>query len=255
MTRQYDRNSGVEVDHMCRKSFDKILPFFVKEQSPRSCLCVNCYKGKLISIGLSENWSVLHHGAKVGDSCSCTCSFCKEVGCGNFLRYESDKSVFSMGKFSDLLMCEKEHLYTGRVGEVEAHRLACVSGHCKECKSKQDRFFQCPRHRGVAHRHLASSVSTGVACEAPGHNIQWKEFTTVDETGRPNPTRRGSRENDGDEDDEEWTSSGSNDKARQKKVLCGGCRNVRSIELSIPQPRRHTYMGRGKLRMTNGNVA
>lgn len=203
---------------MCRASFDKLVPFFVKEQSPRSCLCVYCYKAKLITISLCENWSTLHSGATPSDPCSCRCAFCKEVGCAGFLPYDAPNTVFSMAKFSNLLLCKKERLYTGRAGEkVRGHRFACVSGHCKDCQHKQDRFFNCPRHRTAVHQHLDSArPPTGRDCAAPSH-IQWKEFTNVEETGRQNGTRRHRQGND-DENDEDWTPSGVADKTRQKKV-------------------------------------
>lgn len=181
---------GVELAHICRASFDKIVPFFVKEQSFRSCLCVNCYKAKLITVGLHENWATLHHGANAGDRCSCTCDFC-EGGCGGFLKNKSPKTVFSMGKFSDSLLCTKEHLYEGKAGKpILGHRLACVSGHCPDCQKKQECFFKCPRHQGdvIGPSSPSPSPSTGDSGEQPGI-IHWKEFANVEEPDRPSPPR------------------------------------------------------------------
>ena len=224
---QYDADTGVEVDHICRASFDKRLPFNVKEQSLRSCLCVNCYKAKLITTGLHENWAALHSGTTAGAACSCTCDFCKgsngNGGCDIFLKNKSPKSVFSMKDFSDSLLCPKEVLYSGRTGDpVEGHRLACVSGHCMDCRKKQELFFKCPQHQGDATRPFPTSSSsfTGDAGERPGI-ITWKEFTDVDDAGRPKSPRRGRQDDDVLDHDEDWSPSGDTDKARQRKVNKG----------------------------------
>lgn len=102
----------VEVDTISPASFDKPIPFFVTEQSERSCLCVHCYRAKLGSVALRTHWSTLHHGDTPGSPCTCTCDLCVEDGgCGSFLPYAAANEVFSMGKLSDKLLCKKEFLY------------------------------------------------------------------------------------------------------------------------------------------------
>lgn len=213
---QANAGTGVETDHMSRSAFDKIIPFNVKEQSLRTCLCVNCYKAKLITAGLCENWPTLHHGDNEGDPCSCACDFCK-AGCGDFLKYASPKAVFSMGDFSDGLLCPKEKLYIGRTGEeVDGHRLACVSGHCVDCQDRQARFFACPRHQTVT-PPLVPSSTAGAAGER-SETICWKEFTVVDDAVQPIPRRPSRQGNEADDDDQDWSPSGGTEKARQRKV-------------------------------------
>lgn len=125
-----------------------------------------------------------------------------------------------MADFSDSLLCPKKVLYSGRAGHpVEGHRLACVSGHCMDCRKKQEQFFNCPRHQGGANRPSppSSSSFTGDAGERPGI-ITWKEFTNVDDAGWPKAVRRGRQENDVLDHDEDWSPLGNTETARPRKV-------------------------------------
>ncbi|CAM9447743.1 unnamed protein product, partial [Hapterophycus canaliculatus] len=220
-------NNDVEVTQICRASFEKVIPFNVKEQSLRSCLCVYCYKAKLITIALHENWANLHHGQTAGAPCSCTCDFCTDGGCVEFLSNKSPKTVFSMGEVSNKLLCPMVRLYVGRDGEAaEGHRTACVLGHCVECQSRRDRFFECPRHRNGVSCPPSSSSTPPVGDASVGDageqaiTLQWKEFTDVHgRDGRRSSRRDGRQDNGGDEDDGDWTPSGGTDKARRKKAV------------------------------------
>lgn len=210
--------------HISRKAFDDIIPFYVVEQSPRSCLCVHCYKAKLASTSLVKLWPTLHHGETHGAPCSCACDLCtSDGGCKDFLPYSSTKEVFSMGAFSDKLMCDKVFLYTatGDGKPIKAHSSVCVSGYCPRCKERQNRFFGCPRNQGSADRVLlpSSTASAGSHPSTPsGGTVEWSMFDTVDEAGRavqPSSRRRGANSGgDGDSDDD----TGGADKARPKKV-------------------------------------
>lgn len=132
----------VEAASISRASFDKLVPFYVVEQSSRACLCVYCYKAKLITIGLFDLWSTLHRGETPASPCTCKCSLCDGGGCTDYLPYRTRKHVYSMGSFSDLHMCEKEDLYTSRDGtRVQAHKSTCVTGNCLKCRRKQADFF------------------------------------------------------------------------------------------------------------------
>lgn len=220
-------NEIVEVPHISRTSFDKVVPFYVVEQPSRACLCDVCYKAKLITIALFDHWPLLHRGATLGSPCTCECDLCRNDGCKEYLPYTSRKSIYSMGKFSDLHMCEKEHLYTTTDGTpVASHRSTCVTGNCPECKAKQDRFFSCPRHKGGPERQLypvpTTASSSGNATSSsdgpPPGEVSWLMFTDVDERGKAT-TRRTSHTNDegGDDLDQEWTPAG-NHKPRQRQV-------------------------------------
>lgn len=132
----YDED--IEIGTISRTSFNKAVPFNVVEQSLRSCLCVHCYKAKLVTISLCTIWTTLHQGATQGSACMCECDLCRDGGCSTFLPYASVKDVNSMGNLSDLLLCPKEYLYTPRHDGIvfEAHRLACMSGQCPQCRHK-----------------------------------------------------------------------------------------------------------------------
>lgn len=220
---KYDNETGVEVREVSRAYFDKLVPFYVVEQSLRSCLCINCYQGKLAAISLCENWATLH-GSPSGAACTCTCEFCTSGdGCGKFLPYTSPKTVFSMGEVSERLLCPPEFPYTTKDGrDVKAHRLACVSGHCPHCKRRQDAFFGCPLHNGDAERQLSSSSEPNTSSAnytqlSLPRSIQWREFTVVDDAASTRPTRRGRRGDDVDENDEDSIPSGGNN-TKQRKV-------------------------------------
>ncbi|CAM9273681.1 unnamed protein product [Ectocarpus sp. 8 AP-2014] len=213
----------VEVGSISKKAFEDIIPFYVVEQSPRSCLCVHCYKAKLATVSLVKMWPTLHHGETTGAPCSCTCDLCSYAGgCKDFLPYSSPKEVSSMGKLSDKLMCDKIFLYTaaGNGQAISAHSSVCVSGNCPRCKEKQDRFFGCPRNRGGTDRDLGpastSSSSIHPAGRPSGGTVEWSMFDTVDEAGRAvGPSRRRGENagGDGESDDD----SGGAGRPRQKK--------------------------------------
>lgn len=198
------------------------------EQSLRSCLCVHCYKAKLITIALFSIWETLHQGATPGSACTCECDLCKDGGCVAFLPYASTKTIKSMGNLSDLLLCSKENLYSPQSGEAfEAHRSACVSGQCPQCRRKQDRFFGCPQHKGDAQRRVHPSTpnaerSTATPSQGPPGEIRWKAFTTVDARGQAttsvaSSSRRRRQQGDGDGgDDDDYDPVAS--KNRNRKV-------------------------------------
>ncbi|CAN0309219.1 unnamed protein product [Ectocarpus sp. 6 AP-2014] len=214
----------VEVGSISKKSFEDIMPFYVVEQSPRSCLCVHCYKAKLATVSLVKMWPTLHHGETTGAACSCTCDLCSSAGgCKEFLPYSSPKEVSSMGKLSDKLMCDKIFLYTatGNGKAISAHSSVCVSGNCPRCKERQDRFFGCPRNRGGIDRDLgpASTSSSTIhpAGRTSGGTVEWSMFDTVDEAGRavgPSRRRGANAGGDGESDDD----SGGAGRPRPKKV-------------------------------------
>lgn len=216
------------MSEISRASFDKIVPFFVMEQSPRSCLCVHCYKAKLITIALCELWPTLHHGATPGSRCTCECELCIDGSCKALLPYANPQAVFSMGGLSNKLLCDPVFLRTGADGvDVTAHKSKCVSGHCLLCRRKQERFFKCPRNQGDADRvwpPLCRPVSPGNDNnQGPPGLVQWKIFAKVHDPGRtPDPDRRSrsvnGRGGDVDGDDGDWDPRGGADKAREKKV-------------------------------------
>ncbi|CAM9827844.1 unnamed protein product [Ectocarpus fasciculatus] len=213
----------VEVGSISKKSFEDIIPFYVVEQSPRSCLCVHCYKAKLATVSLVKLWPTLHHGETTGAACSCTCDLCTSAGgCKDFLPYSSTKEVSSMGKLSDKLMCDKIFLYTaaGNGTAISAHSSACVSGNCPRCKEKQERFFRCPRNKGGTDRHFgpASSSSSSIHPARPTSSgtVEWSMFDNVDEAGRavgPSRRRGANAGGDGESDDD----SGGAGRPRPKK--------------------------------------
>ena len=213
----------VEVPFISRAAWNQRVPFNVVEQSLRSCLCVHCHKAKLITVALCQLWPILH--AKGSDGkCGCTCDLCKHGGCDSFLPFANPKAVNGMGLLSDKLLCAKEFLYMGADGKsVEAHKSACVSGFCPDCKEKQERFFKCPLHKGDASRRFAASSSSlpthGDPVGGQPGMVQWKMFTTVDENGRPvvpRSGRRGDTTADDAGDDEEWVPS----QGRRTKQVC-----------------------------------
>ena len=218
-----------EVSSISKASFTKLIPFYVVEQSFRCCICVHCYRGKLVTIALCELWPDLHRGATTGSPCDCQCDFCRDGGCATFLPYAGPNDVFSMGRLSDKLLCPKEHLYPTRDGgRVEAHRAACVSGTCPKCQRTQDRFFGCPRNQGDAARQVKPRAETPTTTtenlsQRPPGIIGWNMFTTVDEKGLPASANGSSgrarrQAGDADDGDAEWEASGGRDKQRPRKV-------------------------------------
>ncbi|CAM9563467.1 unnamed protein product [Ectocarpus sp. 4 AP-2014] len=201
----------VEVDHVSRSSFDKLVPFYDVEQSIRSCLCVHCYKAKLITMAVCDLWPILHGGATPDSACDCECGLCKDGGCTKYIPYSSSKTVHSMADFSDMLLCPKERLYVSADGTwVEAHRSACVSGNCLLCKRRQDIFFECPKNKGDAQRQVHSARPCG--------EVRWKNFTTVDERGQAisaTAQRRANNQGGGDEDDDFDPLGGARPRARK----------------------------------------
>lgn len=252
---QYEEDL-VEVPSISRASFNKLVPFYVVEQSLRCCLCVHCYRGKLATIALCEHWSTLHQGTTPGSACDCTCELCKEGGCATYLPYETPKAVSSMGNLSDKLLCDKVDLYSKREGgRVSAHKSVCVSGFCSKCSHKQDRFFGCPRNQGDAQRQLVPPLrnpnpySTADPSQGPPGEMRWSMFTTVDEHGNaanPNATSsRGGRQGDGEDGD--WDPRGGADKKRARKVRnCSGSWNTKTITQMIRHARYPKLM---KLRL------
>ena len=176
----------METPRISRISFDKLIPFYVVEQSNRSCVCATCYKARLSTTALHDLWKTLHRGSSPGTDCTCTCELCENGGCIEYLPYDSRKEISSMGKFSDMHMCDQNSLYTSRDGtRVKAHTFACVSGHCAECERRQSIFFDCPRHKGGLQRQLyARSPTTGGSDGTPPGEITWNMFTDVDENGQ-----------------------------------------------------------------------
>lgn len=146
----------VEIRGVSRATFDKLVPFYVVEQSSRACLCDVCYKAKLITIALTDFWPTLHCGPTPGSPCTCECDLCGgNAGCKDYLPHTSSKAVYSMGPFSDAHMCEKEYLYNSSDGtKVSSHRSTCVNANCPDCRAKQDRVFSCPRKKGGLLRQL-----------------------------------------------------------------------------------------------------
>lgn len=198
------------------------MPFFVVDQSLRCCLCVHCYRGKLITIALCELWSALHQGATPGSTCTCTCDLCKHGGCATFLPYASPKAVDCMVDLSDLLLCDKVMLYTARDGtRVAAHRSACVSGQCSHCRKKQDRFFGCPQHDATRRMYPSAPNTDGPSAGPPGE-VLWRMFTSVDERGNATTSgarshrRRHHQQDDGD-DHGDYDPLGGASKSRQRK--------------------------------------
>lgn len=200
----------VEVPVISPASFDKLIPFFVVEQSERSCLCVHCYRAKLSVIALRTHWSTLHQGDAPGSPCTCVCDLCtKDGGCESFLPYAAPNEVFSMGGLSDKLLCSKEFLYRSRESgdSVEAHKSVCVSRQCYMCRQKQRVFFKCPRHHGDVHRRLLHPRPVEGSRE-PGE-LRWEMFTTVDDG--ESPTEAGG-------DDDDYDPRGGGDRRRKRKV-------------------------------------
>ena len=203
----------VELGHISQASFAKLIPFFVVEQSERSCLCVHCYRAKLSAVALRQLWPTFHQGPSPGDACTCTCDLCTgpDGGCAAFLPVSEPDTVFSMGGLSDKLLCEQKFLYTSKAGgkPVTAHTSVCVEGHCVKCKKKRDRFFNCPRHRGDADRPLVRLGLTEPGLR-PGE-VRWDMFTAVDEGDAPHADQGG-------EDEDYNDPRGSADKKRKRKV-------------------------------------
>ncbi|CBJ33599.1 conserved unknown protein [Ectocarpus siliculosus] len=213
-----------EIASISRSSFDKMVPFYVVEQSIRSCLCVHCYKAKLITVALYQLWPTLHHGDNSGSGCTCNCGFCSDGACRTFLPFATEKSVHGMGDLSDLLLCEKVFIYRGQNGkDVKAHRSVCVSGHCPTCQRKQAAFFGCPRHQGTTDRRFPSSAATLGACPSamegqPGR-VKWSMFTSVDAEGRATDARRLAGPQPPDDDDGDWEPRVASDTSRPKKAV------------------------------------
>ncbi|CAM9567752.1 unnamed protein product [Ectocarpus sp. 12 AP-2014] len=212
-----------EVGSMSRRSFDKMVPFYVVEQSLRSCLCVHCYRVKLITVALCQLWSTLHHGDTSDSGCTCTCGFCSDGACRTFLPFATAKSVHCTGDLSDLL-CEKVFLYRGQDGKyVKVHRSACVSGHCPTCQRRQAAFFGCPRHHGSTDRRFpASSAALGAIAstsEGQAGKVKWSMFTAVDAEGRPTDARRGAGPQPANDDDGDWVPRVASDSSRPKKAV------------------------------------
>lgn len=196
-----------------------MVPFYIVEQSSRACLCVYCYKAKLLTAALFDLWPTLHQGETPGSKCTCTCELCKDGKCVDYLPYKNRQAVYSMGNFNDGHMCAKEFLYTSKDGtRVEAHRATCVTGNCPDCKRKQDIFFDCPMHKGGAQRPLFTSVSTssndssGGQHGTPSGEVSWNMFTEVDERGNPTTTRNTDVD---DDEDGEYLPQGGPKKRRQ----------------------------------------
>ncbi|CAN0315176.1 unnamed protein product [Ectocarpus sp. 6 AP-2014] len=213
-----------EIASISRSSFDKMVPFYVVEQSIRSCLCVHCYKAKLITVALYQLWPTLHHGDNSGSGCTCNCGFCSDGACRTFLPFATEKSVHGMGDLSDLLLCEKVFIYRGQDGkDVKAHRSVCVSGHCPTCQRKQAAFFGCPRHQGTTDRRFPASTATLGACPSamegqPGR-VKWSMFTSVDAEGRATDARRLAGPQPPDDDDGDWEPRVASDTSRPKKAV------------------------------------
>lgn len=206
----------VETNYISPTSFAKLIPFFVVEQSERSCLCVHCYRSKLSTIALRKHWSTLHQGATPGSPCTCSCDLCtKDGGCAAFLTYAATNEVFSMGNLSDKLLCDKEFLYKSTEGgkRVLAHRSVCVSGHCPQCRQKQARLFDCPRNHGGVDRALVHPHPME-SNERPGE-LQWDMFTTVDRAAGASRVLVG-----GDDDDYNDPRGGAG-MQRKRKVNIG----------------------------------
>ncbi|CAN0357792.1 unnamed protein product [Ectocarpus sp. 6 AP-2014] len=213
----------VEVPSISRPSFDKIIPFYVVEQSLRSCICVHCYKAKLVTKGLCDLWPNLHQGSTPGSKCDCECELCKDGGCAEYLPYGSSKAVHSMADFSDMLMCPKEQLYCSEDGTlVDAHKAVCVSGHCLLCKQKQERFFDCPKNKGNADRQLNPAAGPAQVGAPPPGEVRWKNFTTVDDNGQatsaPLQRRRAPNSTAGGEDDEDFDPLGGSKRRTRRAV-------------------------------------
>ncbi|CAM9863005.1 unnamed protein product [Ectocarpus fasciculatus] len=213
----------VEVPSISRPSFESVIPFYVVEQSLRSCICVHCYKAKLVTKGLCELWPTLHQGSTPGSECDCECELCKDGGCAEYLPYRSSKVVHSMADFSDKLMCPKEKLYRSEDGTlVDAHKAICVSGHCLLCKLKQDRFFDCPKHKGGADRQLNPAAGPAQVGAPPPGEVRWKNFTTVDDKGQatsaPQQRRRAASSTAGAEDDEDFDPLGGSKRRTRRAV-------------------------------------
>ncbi|CAM9649643.1 unnamed protein product [Ectocarpus sp. 13 AM-2016] len=213
-----------EVGSISRRSFDKMVPFYVVEQSLRSCLYVHCYRAKLITVALCQLWSTLHHGDTSDSGCTCTCGFCPDGACRTSLPFATAKSVHGMGDLSDLLLCEKVFLYRGQDGkDVKAHRSACVSGHCLTCQRRQAAFFRCPLHHGSTDRRFpASSAALGAIAstsEGQAGKVKWSMFTAVDAEGRPTDARRSAGPQPADDDDGDWAPRVSSDSSSSKKAV------------------------------------
>lgn len=173
------------------KSFCDLVPFYVVDQSQRSCLCVQCYRGKLMTTALYELWPTLHCGATPGSPCTCTCPLCASGGCVDYLPYTSSKTVHSMSKFSDKHMCAMKHLYTASNGTpVHAHGSTCVSGDCLRCARKLRAFFDCSRNKGGADRQLQPVPSTPSSASTPAGEVRWITYTDVDENGQATSRNR-----------------------------------------------------------------
>ncbi|CAM9944119.1 unnamed protein product [Hapterophycus canaliculatus] len=217
------RAQSVEVECISRASFDKLVPFYVVEQSSRACLCVYCYKAKLITIGLFDLWTALHRGETSASPCTCECNLCRGGGCSDYLPYSSRKDVYSMGKFSDLHMCEKEDLYTSRDGtRVKAHKSICVTGNCLKCRGKQDDFFNCPRHKGGPQRPLYPPSANPGEGPPPGE-VRWNMFTDVDDRGHATTAATTSTAPTvGDDGDEFIPQGGARNKNRQAVAVKKG---------------------------------
>ncbi|CAN0086092.1 unnamed protein product [Pylaiella littoralis] len=227
--RQAHEAGEVEVDRIGNTYFtNSLIPFYVLEQSLRSCICVHCYKAKLITKALCVLWPTLHRGDTPSSPCTCGCDLCKDGACSKYLPYDSSASVHSMANFSDMHLCAKERLYVSKDGtSIEAHKSACVSGHCLHCQRKQDRFFECPRNKGGLQRQVQPAVSTTPATDAtdepPPGEIRWKIFTNVDSRGMATTAtssqRRGRRETAGDDDDDDYNPNGGGNQTRSRNAV------------------------------------
>lgn len=214
----------VEVGSISRAAFTKMIPFYVKKQSLRTCLCVHCFQGKLVMKSLVRNWPLFHRGETPGSPCDCSCNLCKDRGCANFLPVESEENVFGIGDLCEKLLCERVTIYRTDGGQdVSAHRNACIMGKCRECHAKMEKFRQCPKHKGVTGR---AAVAGGEAHGGHHEECRWETFAYADDGGEdagatpdtPHSHVRGSRRPvDDDTSDAEYTprSDGGN---RPRKV-------------------------------------
>ena len=215
------QTDAVEVKRISWKAFDDLIPFYVIEQSNRSCLCPTCVKAKLMTVALDELWSTLHQGPTPGSACTCECNLCKDGGCVDYLPYPSRKSIHSMANFSEKHMCSKEYLYTSRDGmRVEAHKSTCVSGNCAECTRMQNVFFECPRHKGgTLGEASAASDANSRGRPTPGE-VRWNMYTDVDEKGMATTAGRrpNNRRERGDEDADAEYDPRARSKPKKRQV-------------------------------------
>lgn len=197
------------------------MPFYVIEQSSRSCLCVYCYKAKLLTVALYDLWPTLHQGSTPGLVCTCQCELCKGGGGASTSYRTSHENPFtawaSLATSSTcarrssciLRMTGPESMHTGRHVSLGTASTTPVSRI----------FFKCPRNKGRAERQLFPTTSDTFSSSGshegpPPGEISWDMFTEVDARGNATTTRRNA-DNGGDENDEYLPQGGTRPKNRQ----------------------------------------